>query len=120
MSTTPGDTTTVAALDHACELVAGACSQLAQRTDYAASSAVLRAQEVVALLRDCGADGPQSVLTRDTPTASLRAAAAVLDAITDQDRPPLLGSARTELASVLATLQQVPPTGPPDATGGAR
>ena len=73
----------------------------------------------MALLRDCGADGPQSVLTRDTATASLQAAAAVLDTITDQDRPPLLGSACTELAMVLHALQQGDSTNP-TGTGGAQ
>ena len=116
MSSPSSSTSVQAALDEACALVAGGVSQLAERIDYAASSAVLRAQEVLALLRDCGADGPQTTLARDTPTESLQAAAATLDAIAEQDRPPLLGSARTELASALHTLLMSEPTTP---AGGA-
>ena len=115
--TSSNNTNVQDALEEACALVAGACSQLAERTDYAASSAVLRAQEVLALLRECGAGGPQMVLLRGTPVESLQAAAAALDQIVERERPPLLGSARTELGAVLDTLQRSELTHP---DGGAQ
>lgn len=91
-------------LDRACALLAGACDQLTAQGGYAATSAVLRCHEVIALLEDCGAGGAQSPQQGDSVEETLHAVARILDEIPEARRPVRLGAARAELAGLALAL----------------
>lgn len=91
-------------LDRACSLMAGACDQLTSHGGYAASSAVVRCHEVIALLQECGAAGAHSVQEHGSVEETLGAVAEILDDIPPAQRPPRLGAARAELAGLALAL----------------
>lgn len=93
-------------LDRAWSLVAGASDQLLGQGDYDSISAVSRCHEVIALLSDCGANGPDEPEQLGTVKDTLTAAARILDDIPDQERPDRWGAARTELAGVMLAVDR--------------